>query len=274
MTFTGSLNTFQSDKEHWMTDHKTLLPQLTERKLSVTTKTCHCSVPISALLPSSAFNCMSLQKVPLPCLYSLAESLSLHCFPSWCCWHLLRASPSHRLTEFWGRMLNVRVSYCVQFLPFRNSLQREKQIRDSYICAMQSSSPLGLLECAIIEAGLDGTPAAFPTGMELYLKLGLSLQFLPLSKLHSVCHHHEGLKLYILGLTDVSTKSLILIKLCTVTCRDKRVNRAGQDWLEGKELRYCPMVLLLLLRMRIRYVWGLLHNFIYHCVSHGLRDDK
>lgn len=131
---------------------------------------------------------------------------------------------------------------------------------------MQNSFPLGVLECAVRNAGLDGTPAAFPTNVELYLKLGLSLQFLPLSKLHSLRHHHERLKLYILDLIDVSAKRLILIKLCTVTCRDRRVNRAGQDWLEGKELRYCPVVLLLLLRMRIRCVWGLLYNFIYHCV--------
>lgn len=113
MTFTGSLNTFQSDKEHWMTDHKALQSQQTERKFSVMTKTCHCSVPISALLISSAFNCMSLQEVPLPCLYCSVESLTLHCFP-WCFWHLLRSAPSRRLSAFWRRVLN-RSLCCIVF---------------------------------------------------------------------------------------------------------------------------------------------------------------
>lgn len=64
---------------------------------------------------------------------------------------------------------------------------------DQRLCAMKSSFPM--LECAVINADLDGTPAAFPADMELYLKLGLSLQFLLLSKLHSLCHHYERLKL-------------------------------------------------------------------------------
>lgn len=235
------------------------------------TKTWYCSVPISALLTSSAFNCTGLQ-VPLPCLYPLAESLSLPCFPSWYCWHLLRSAPSCRLSKFWRRVLNGRVLHCVPFLPFRNSLQREN--RSETLCHAEQL-PLGNAgmccnKCSTFPSRLDRTPAAFPTDVELYLKLGLSLQFLLLSKLHSLYHHHERLKLYILNLTVVSAKKLILIKLCTVTCRDKRVNRVSQDCLEGKELRYCPMVLLLLLRMRISCVWGLLHNFIYHCVYNML----
>lgn len=121
-TFADSLNTFQSDKERGMTDHKVLVPQLTERKLSVMAKTCHCSVPISPLLTSSTFNCISPWEVPFPCLYTLAESLSssLHYFLSWSCWHLLRSAPSCRLTKCWEReLLNVRVSHCVQFLRFQ-----------------------------------------------------------------------------------------------------------------------------------------------------------
>lgn len=103
MTFADSLNTGQSDKERGMTDCKALLLQLTERRLCVMTKTCCCSGPISTLLTSSAFRCISLREVPFPCMCAFAESLSssLHYFPSWSCLQFLRSAPSCRLTKFW-----------------------------------------------------------------------------------------------------------------------------------------------------------------------------
>lgn len=56
------------------------------------------------------------------------------------------------------------------------------------------------------------------------------------------------------------------------------VNRANQDWLAGKELRYHLMVLLLFLRMKIRCVLRLLYQvFLSLCIQYVilyLTDDK
>lgn len=106
-----------------------------------------------------------------------------------------------------GEGLNARVLHCVQFLPFRNNLQRKNRSETPTFVPCRAASPWEL-ECAVINAGLDGALAAFPTIMELYIKLGLSLQFLLLSKLHSLSHHHGRLKLYILDLTVASAKRL------------------------------------------------------------------
>lgn len=131
-TFADSLNTFQSDKEHGMTDRKALVPQLTERKLSVMTRTCHCSDPIWTLLTSSAFNYISLWEVPFPCTYMLAECLSssLHCFPPG---PADTSSDQHHHTD-WpspgkGSCCMWESHIVFSFSPFSNSsLQRENKL--------------------------------------------------------------------------------------------------------------------------------------------------
>lgn len=150
----------------------------------------------------------------------------------------------------------MRISHCVQFLPFQEQQFTEGgQTRASYTCVIWSGFILGLVECAIVKAGLDMRPVVLPADMELCPVLSLTLEFLPLSKSYLCCHCRERLKLSILNLTDDSAKRFFLIKLYTVICRDKRVNRANQEWLADKEPRYCLM-LLLFVRIRIRYVWG------------------
>lgn len=86
MTFADSLNTLQSNKVCEMTDrkalltnHKALLPQLTEKQLSVMTKICHCSLAISALLTSSAFSCRASEKSLVFACTHLQKALAAVC---------------------------------------------------------------------------------------------------------------------------------------------------------------------------------------------------
>lgn len=67
-----------------------LVIQLTRIYL-LSTKTGHCSLPVSALQTRSALSCICSGKILFPYIPMLAESLScsLYYFPSWSCWHLL-----------------------------------------------------------------------------------------------------------------------------------------------------------------------------------------
>lgn len=154
----------------------------------------------------------------------------------------------------------MRISHCIQFLPFQEQQFTEGgQTRASYTCVIWSGFILGLVECATVKAGLGMRPVVLPADMELCPVLSLTLEFLPLSKSYLCCHCPERLKLSILNLIDDSAKRFFLIKLYTVICRDKRVNRANQEWLADKEPRYC---LKLFLFVRISMFGVILYSFL------------
>lgn len=248
-----------------------LITQLTWIIPSVITKTGHCSLPISALQTRSAFNCICPGKILFPYTSTLAESLSssLCYFPSWSCWHPLVVEIS--IIAGIGEDLEHEVAVCENitlrsFYPLSETQFAEgRQIKASYICAVWRGFTLGLVEYAIIRACLDVRLAVLLAGKELYPNLSLSLKFIPVSKSRSQCHHHKKRRIPILNLTNDVAKRLFLTKLSAITCRDNMVNRANQDWLADKELRYWLMLLFLFLSMGIRYVWRLV---LY------LKDDK